>query len=298
MLAKESSSDLRYDVETPSGKDQEDENFPVASIILAPELRPHVKCFYDFARAADDIADNPELSPQDKIERLDLFEAVLVGETGTPSLPKAEKLRISLGETGVTNRHARDLLAAFRQDATKLRYETWQELVDYCELSANPVGRYLIDLHGDDVSVYRSSDALCTVLQVLNHLQDCVDDWREMDRVYIPLSMLKNAGTSIDVLGQPQSDDAFRRVLDQMLDECDALLGIAESLAPSLRTRRFSVNSAVIVALAGRLSHRVRNQDPIATRVALTKKDFLLAGMKGLWRGLFGSRAAKSGIAS
>ena len=298
MLAKESSSGLRYDVETPSGKDQEDENFPVASIILAPELRRHVKCFYDFARAADDIADNPELSPQDKIDRLDLFEAVLVGETGTPSLPKAENLRASLGETGVTNRHARDLLAAFRQDATKLRYETWQELVDYCELSANPVGRYLIDLHGEDVSVYRSSDALCTVLQVLNHLQDCADDRREMDRVYVPLSMLKDAGTSLDVLGHPRSDDGFRRVLDQMLDKCDELLGIADSLAPSLRTRRFSANSAVIVALARRLSQRLRNQDPIATRVALTKKDFLLAGMKGLWLGLFGPRAAKPEIAS
>ncbi|MEL7000144.1 MAG: squalene/phytoene synthase family protein, partial [Pseudomonadota bacterium] len=101
-------------IETPSGKEAGTENFPVASLLISPTLRPHVMCFYAFARAADDIADNPALSSDDKIRRLDLFEA---GLDGIGSVAKALMLRDSLTETNVTDRHARDLLQAFRQDA-------------------------------------------------------------------------------------------------------------------------------------------------------------------------------------
>lgn len=292
MLAEKSSPDRPFAVETPSGKDQEDENFPVASLILARRHRVHVKHFYDFARAADDIADNPRLPPDEKTARLDLFEEVLTGKAGSADIAKARRLRETLLATGVSDRHARDLLAAFRQDARKLRYESWQELLAYCELSANPVGRFLLDLHGQDRSAYVASDALCTALQVLNHLQDCGDDRRELDRVYIPRDWVELHGTSLGVLDGDRLDPGFRRVVDRMLDACDSLIGEAETLPARLRDTRLAINSATIVDLAGRLSRRLRRGDPLAGRVALSASDFIGALAKGTFRGLFRGRPA------
>lgn len=277
-------------LETPSGKDQETENFPVASVILAKHHRGHVKTFYDFARAADDVADNPDLSGVEKIARLNVFEDVLVGKPGVEPLEKAEKLRVSLLSCNVTDRHARDLLAAFRMDAEKNRYASWQELLDYCELSANPVGRFLLDLHGEDPAGYLQSDALCTVLQVLNHLQDCGDDRREIDRVYIPADWIEQFGTSLDVLEADRSDPGFRSVLDRMLDECDQLIAIAEHLPSHLGDTRLAINSATIVCLARRLARRLRRGDPLAERVALSKSDFVLSVLSGLIWGVFRKR--------
>lgn len=137
-------------IEMPSGKGAGDENFPVASILIARRLRPQVLEFYGFARAADDIADSPALSADEKLRRLDLFEAGL-GAAATGPEP-AVLLRDSLAETGISDAHARDLLSAFRQDAVKRRYADWGELMACCALSAHPVGRFMLDLHGEAVA--------------------------------------------------------------------------------------------------------------------------------------------------
>ena len=109
---------VRIAPETPSGKTAGDENFPVASLLIRRALRPHIKAYYDFARAIDDIADNPALSAGEKIARLDAFESVLTGaENPSAGFEKATALRGSLAETGVSVRHATDLVSAFRQDA-------------------------------------------------------------------------------------------------------------------------------------------------------------------------------------
>ena len=178
-------------LETPSGKQAGDENFPVGSFLLASRVRPHVATFYKFARAADDIADNPHLSPDDKIGRLDRIAAAISGSgTDDPALAKAHRMRESLGKTAVGPKHCLDLLAAFKQDAIKQRYADWSELMGYCELSANPVGRFLLDLHGESQLIYPVADALCTALQVINHLQDVQADYRELNRVYLPLDWM------------------------------------------------------------------------------------------------------------
>ena len=140
-------------IETPSGKGAGDENFPVGSWLLPARLRPHVAIFYRFARAIDDIADNPDLRPDDKIARLSRFEAAVTGaETDDPALATAHRMRESLAQSGVASQHCVDLVAAFKQDAIKPRYHDWSDLLGYCALSANPVGRYLLDLHGETAS--------------------------------------------------------------------------------------------------------------------------------------------------
>ncbi len=274
--------------ETPSGKGAGDENFPVGSFLLPKRLRPHVAKFYAFARAIDDIADNAGLSPEEKIRRLRAFDAALQGEPGYGAeYEKAHALRASLGELGVTTKHGSDLVAAFVLDAEKSRYADWNELLGYCELSANPVGRYLLDIHGEDPAKYRYSDALCTVLQIINHLQDCGDDRRALDRVYVIERWLEEEGGAIEDLDRDKSSPALTRVKHRMLDGCDDLMQDARQLPAALTSKSLAMESAVIVRLAARLIERLRKGDPLAARVALSKLDFAAAGLFGAVAGFF-----------
>jgi squalene synthase HpnC len=264
--------DFGQAAETPSGKGAGDENFPVGSWLLPARLRPHVANFYAFARAIDDIADNPELTPEDKIRRLDRFEDAITGrETEDPALLTAHRLRASLAKTGVTAQHCVDLVAAFKQDAVKPRYDDWDDLLGYCELSANPVGRYLLDLHGEDPAGYPASDALCSALQVINHLQDCGDDYRNLDRVYLPQDWMTASGVTVEALAGSVSPAGLRQVFDLCLDATAALVEQAGRLPGHLRSRHLALESAVIVALAHRLARELRARDPLAERVVLTK---------------------------
>ncbi|MEL6212621.1 MAG: squalene/phytoene synthase family protein, partial [Pseudomonadota bacterium] len=254
-----------------------------------------------FARAIDDIADNGALRAQDRIERLRAMDAALRGEDGYGAgFEKAHALRRSMAETNVPTKHGSDLIAAFVQDCEKLRYDTWEELLGYCALSANPVGRYLLDLHGEDPAGYRYSDALCTVLQIVNHLQDCADDKRDLDRVYVIRDWLREEDGDVDLIDEPATAPALRRVIDRMLDGCEVLMRDARQLAPALKSRHLAMESAVIVNLADRLIVLLRKGDPLATRVALNKLDFARAGLGGMIAGFFqaGAMARRSRAAA
>ena len=267
--------------ESWSGKDRGDENFPVGSALIRPALRPHVHAFYAFARNADDIADSSALEPADKIARLDRMEAVLLGQADGGS-PSGTALRGSLAQTGVTPRHAQDLLAAFRQDATKRRYASWGELHDYCRLSAMPVGRHVLDLHGEDPATHAPSDPLCAALQVLNHLQDGAKDLAALDRCYLPADLLDVAGARVEDLAGPQETPGLRQVFTRLLDEVDALHAAAAALPRRTRDRRLRMEVAVILGLSRRLARRLRRGDPVAGRVKLRKSDAALSLLAAL----------------
>ena len=258
-------------VETPSGKGAGDENFPVGSFLLPKRLRPKVAIFYAYARAIDDIADNPDLDPDEKVARLDGFDRALLGETDDPAYAKAHRIRETMAETGQVIRHCRDLLIAFKQDAVKSRYDDWDDLMNYCRHSAAPVGRFLIDLHGGPDSAWPAADALCNALQVINHLQDCADDYRNLDRVYLPGDWMAAEGASVVELRGAAMTPGLLRVKDRCLDGVDALLGDARPLMPALRSRRLALESAAIHALARTLSKRLRAGDPVAARIELSK---------------------------
>ena len=271
-------------VETPSGKGSGDENFPVGSFLIRRDLRPHVHAFYRFAREADDIADNPALAPDDKVRRLDRMAEILEGASGEDA-PSAAAMRASLRETGVTAQHCHDVLRAFRLDATKRRYRDWDDLMEYCRYSASPVGRQLLDLHGEDAAKsWPPSDALCSALQVLNHLQDCGADYQNLDRVYVPEQDLARNGAAVAELGGNRASPGMRRTLDGLLDKTADLVAVARGLPPAVRSRGLRCESAVIVALAERLTLLLRRGDPLAGRVKLAKSDFALALLRGLWR--------------
>jgi farnesyl-diphosphate farnesyltransferase len=272
-------------VATPSGKTAAAENFPVGSWLVRAELRPHIRIFYRFARTADDIADNPDLAPAEKLRRLDRMASVLEGDPARDA-PEAAAMRQSLAATGVPAEHCHALLDAFRLDATKRCYRDWDDLMAYCRLSAMPVGRHVLDLHGEARESWAFSDPLCAALQVLNHLQDCGEDRRLLDRVYIPLADLEAAGTDVTALNSWQTGTALRRVLDSLLDRTEALCAAARGLPGAVRDRRLRCETAVIVDLAHRLVRELRSRDPLAERVRLGPLEVARAFVTGIAGGL------------
>ena len=248
-------------LETPSGKGKQDENFPVGSFLIRPDLRSHVHALYDFARQADDIADNPELTASVKLQRLNLMAAILQGSGEGGSL-SAANLRTDLKECKVTAQHSLDLLTAFKQDAIKQRYASWDELYNYCRYSAMPVGRHVLDLHDEDRATWESSDALTASLQIINHLQDCGKDLKAMDRCYLPEDILTRHGSSVaDVKGFMLSP-GLRATIDEILDHVDRLNRVAEDLPRLVKDKRLKIETAMILALAKRLTKRLRYGDP------------------------------------
>jgi hydroxysqualene synthase len=262
------------------------ENFPVASRLIAPRLRPHVLAFYKFARLADDIADDPYVDPDAKMAYLSALERTLLsGRSRQPILAPAAALHRSLIETGVSDRHPRLLLQAFRRDAQGARCKTWNDLTAYCRLSAAPVGRYLLELHGENEGVCGdASDALCAALQVLNHVQDCRDDWRALGRCYIPTIWFDDAGLSLERLVETSCDARLRDVFDRTLDQTDRLLEKAAALPFLLADRRLGLEAAAIHALAVALAAKLRRRDPMAGRVRLNAAERVAAAARGVWR--------------
>jgi phytoene synthase len=274
-------------VELAASKTSGQENFPVGSWLLPKQLRPHVANFYRFARAADDIGDDPDLPPAEKLARLDAMGAGLTG----PGPEAAAGIRASIAATGVGLIDCRDLLVAFRRDSENRSCRSWDDLIDYCRYSANPVGRYLLRLHGQAESTFPAGDALCTVLQILNHLQDCGDDWRKLRRIYVPIDWIEAAG-GIDRFFTPdQASARLRRpVLDRCLDLVDAMLDMASTLPGQLTSRPLAAEVSVMLWLARKLAARLRQGDPILARVALSKADFAKALRPGLSVMAFGAK--------
>lgn len=285
-------SDQVVDIATPSGKNASNENFPVGSLLIRPDLRVHVHAFYRFARMADDIADNPALEPDDKIRRLDMMEAVLL-DPAREDLPVAADLRRSLAATSVAPVNCTDLLIAFRMDAKKQRYADWGELMTYCRYSASPVGRQLLDLHGEAPAARAPSDALCNALQVINHLQDCGVDYLEMNRIYMPQDHMAANGVDVGQLSAKTTSPGLRRTLDRLLDETDVLMQEARKLPANLKDFRLRCESATIVRLGFSMIRELRRRDPLAMRVKPTKMAFAVAALQGVaWACCTGARGA------
>lgn len=273
-----------------SGKGAADENFPVGSFLLPSRLRPHVALYYDFARTIDDIADSSLLDSKSKIQYLNGFARALQGKEHKKLYGTAIALRQSLINTKVNPRHALDLISAFKQDAIKQRYANWDELMDYCERSASPVGRYLLELHGENTSSFVFSDALCNALQVINHLQDCKKDYINLNRVYLPQCWLKAHKASVSDLKRRSCTPGLRKTLQRCTTETRALMKIANRLPYVLRSRRLAMESSIIVRIANRLLDKLEREDPLTTRVVLGPLNFCICAVSGALAGLLGRR--------
>jgi squalene synthase HpnC len=271
-----SASELR------SGKTHRDENFPVASWIIHPRNRALILAFYNFVRTADDIADHATLSERGKLNYLDLLEAELLGQGD--SQPEAVNLRRALAQRSMPPRHALDVLTAFRMDVTKLRYENWDEVIHYCRYSAMPVGRFMLDVHGERTSTWAASDALCAGLQINNHLQDCGKDYRELNRVYLPLDALAAAGASVEALGLEQAPAPLLQCLHSLAARTEVLLDQSKSLSAEVKDFRLGLEIAVIQAFADKIVRLLKVRDPLSQTVHLGPMELIaysLGGMAG-----------------
>jgi squalene synthase HpnC len=280
---------IDFELEISSEKNISYENFPVGSWLLPRALRPHIITFYNFARAADDIADTASIDPDERNRQLDQFIEGITKTNPEYTLP-LEPLQMakSLKETNVSKEYCLDLLTAFKQDVTKNRYHNWQELIDYCRLSAAPVGRYMIDLHGGfrdrTPNNYKASDALCAALQILNHLQDFREDFELLNRVYLPTDMMKTHNVTLEHLNADKTSSALRGCLDDMLDSIDILLSEAKGFPSQLNNLRLGMESQIIINIAIQLSKKLRKSDPISTAVKISKLTYIKCFISGSFK--------------
>ncbi len=266
-------------------KTRHDENFPVGSWLIAPDLRPTVHAYYRFARLADDIADSPDLSAEEKLTRLGAMERALLESDARAESPDgtsaAITLRDQMNARELPLTLASNLLAAFKRDAVNDRYRTWADLMEYCRLSACPVGRFLLALHGER-EAWEASDALCSALQVVNHVQDAKDDYRILNRVYVPSDWLEKDGAKIEDLSGNAASPGLRRTLDRMTGYTAELIARAAVLPNRLESRRLAAESAVCIKLAKHLNTALQSRDPVAHRVNLSPLNWVSAGLSGL----------------
>ena len=259
--------------ELRSGKTHRDENFPVASWIIHPQHRGLILAFYNFVRTADDIADHATLAPEEKLRLLDLFESELLGNGDTQQ--EAVTLRRALAARGMSPRHALDVLTAFRMDVSKLRYETWDEVIHYCRYSAMPVGRFMLDVHGESTATWAASDALCAGLQINNHLQDCGKDFKALNRVYLPRDCLAESGASVEMLGEAKAAAPLLTCLHELAVRTEALLDEGRRLNSGVRDFRLGLEIAVIQGFADRIVRLLKERDPLSERVHLSPLELL-----------------------
>jgi squalene synthase HpnC len=266
--------------ELRSGKGHRDENFPVASWLIDARHRGIILGFYEFVRVADDIADHATLKPDEKLAQLDRLEQNLLGN-GDDN-PEAVRLRSALAECSFAPRHAQDLLTAFRMDVTKLRYNDWDDLIHYCSFSAMPVGRFVLDVHGESRATWAANDALCAALQINNHLQDCGKDYRDLNRVYIPLDAFAAAGATPEELGASRASPKLLRCIHDLAARNERLLADGEPFAAQIENTRLSHEVAVIHCYARHIVALLRARDPLSERVHLSKAQFALYGLSAL----------------
>lgn len=234
------------------------ENFPVASWLMPRAARPHVAAIYAFARIADDFADEGQRPPVERLGLLDTWQLRLdaaaqgtVAQTGSAQhdavfVALAETLRhdpahvgrgFSRADSGLMHALLSDLLSAFRQDVTTTRYETWDAVLDYCRRSANPVGRLMLLVTGNNDPVKaRQSDAVCTALQLTNFWQDLARDWTH-GRLYVPLDVVRAFGAGLDDLDVARWTPEWRAALRDVGDRTRALFADGRPVADGVRGR-------------------------------------------------------------
>lgn len=262
------------------------ENFPVASWLLPAAVRPSVEAIYAFARSADDIADEGDLPDAERLARLEAYDRNLdrIERGERPDDPVFSRLHDTIRAHGLPIPLFRDLLDAFRQDVTKKRFATFDELMDYCRRSADPVGRILLKLFArDEPANLRDSDAICSSLQLINHWQDVAVDWGK-GRVYLPQEDLEHFGVTEAQIAEGRTDGGWQ---DLVRFECQRARAMMRSGAP-LGTRlpgRMGLEIRAICAGGLRILERIEevDGDVFARRPKLNRGDWA----RILWKAFF-----------
>jgi squalene synthase HpnC len=261
------------------------ENFPVASLLLPRKLRPAVEAIYAFARSADDLADEGDATPDSRLAALNAYETQLDRiRDGLPiDVPLFQKLAVVIRDYGLTLQPFHDLLSAFKQDVTTMRYATFADLLDYCRRSANPVGALMLALYGQaDAINLQQSDAICSALQIINFWQDVAIDWKK-GRIYFPLEDLACFGVTERHLSENANDPAWRALMKFEVERARELMQSGAPLALRLRGR-LGWELRLVVQGGLRILEKIEavDYDVFHRRPQLQKSDWLLMVMRAL----------------
>ncbi len=259
------------------------ENFPVASPLLPPAMRAPVRVLYAFARSADDLADEGEASPEERIAALDAYEQELdrIDAGQMPSTALFRQLAAVLSEYRLGTRLPRDLLSAFRQDVRQTRYASFASLLDYCARSANPVGRLMLALAGEQRDRWlRMSDSICSALQIINFLQDVAIDWQK-SRIYLPQEDLLRFGVTEQQIANADMNEAWHALMQYEIDRARQMMHEGAPLAVELGGR-LGWELRLIVQGGLRILEKIEavRHDVFRQRPVLRPTDWLLM----LWR--------------
>jgi squalene synthase HpnC len=253
------------------------ENFPVSSVLLPKHLRRPVELIYRFAREADDFADEGELAPAVRLERLDAFSRQLrkieAGET--PDIAWFGELAQVIREHGLPLEAFHDLLSAFRQDVTRDRYATFGDVLDYCRRSANPVGRLLLVLYGARKAQYIEwSDSICSSLQLINFLQDVAIDYGK-NRIYLPLDEMAHFGVGEEDIATGTAGARWEALMRFQIERARAMLDSGSPLGRAL-TGRLGLEMRMIIAGGSRILDKIEavRGDVFRRRPVLRPRDW------------------------
>ena len=272
-----------------SGKTHTDENFPVSSFLVKKTVKKHVRNFYFYARTADDIADNKELDPKKKMEILSELD-LIISKRKSSDVTITNDLITSLNELKIDDKNPRNILKAFKLDTHKKRYKEWDDLINYCKYSANPVGRFVIDVNyfvenktqSNINNVYRASDNLCTALQIINHLQDCKKDFLELDRIYIPQQMFKKFNLTEAEIRNEKSSHNFNLLKIEIINKIEHMLDKSKNSLRLIELKRLKKEIFIIFYIAKKLCYLLKKNDPLKKNVKLTRIDLIFCFLKGI----------------
>jgi farnesyl-diphosphate farnesyltransferase len=267
-----------------------DADFSLLPEFFPAHLRTSVRAFGHFVRVADEITDDPLVSQEEKAARLEAMESVLDGGDGAELSAEARDASVAVRDspqpTGVSPTHAHHVLQAFRRDVAGGRIQTWNDLLVYCQFAAAPIGRFLLEQLGEDMSVCGPpSDALCAALRILKRLRDCKYPSHIHGRLCIPEQFMRDAFITTFHLEAPSAKGQTRAVIDRVLDGVERLLSEAEPLPRLIKSKGLGIHAAIILCRARKLARRFREQDPLNERVGLSRCERLTCKWLAILRG-------------
>ena len=272
-----------------SGKTFTDENFPVSSFVIKKNIQKYIRAFYFFARTADDIADHSTLISQEKVKILTYFDNILKVEKKT-SITALNNIINFFPEISFAKKYSRNLLKAFLMDAKGKKYKNWDDLVFYCKYSANPVGRFVIDLiyqkknlqRKNFEEIYFASDCLCTSLQIINHLQDCRKDFLQLERVYIPDFFFKKHSLNKKIFNLEESNVNFSNLVNEIVEKVEIMLIKSNKGLKMIEPWSLRKETLIILNIAKRLCYLLRINDVLRKNVKLSRIDLIFCFIKGI----------------
>ena len=269
-------------------KNKHQENFPVGMMLFGKGKRQIVSDYYRFARYADDIADNPHLQPQSKVNKLHELEEIFTGQKNYQGqkLKFVKQLKTEFERMEIPTTLATDLLIAFRQDSIGFYYQTWGQLIEYCKYSAAPVGKFMLTIHHEHPSTYLPAVSLCVALQIVNHIQDIKYDMKLLKRLYIPEEIMKKYHLHPEDLIQNKSSIGLQKAISHLMKKTQGLVKEGSLLPQLIRNTGLRIEVCIILSLTNIMIKKILKGDVLAKEIKLSPKDWLIGICQGILKGL------------